>query len=142
MRKSIILVAVIITVSFISCKKTSTEASFKNSIVGDWLVVSTDSFHDSTDSFHNDNGIVVEWGLYYVNTIGIRSDYTFTVNRNPVPTGTWKLKDNRQNIVFYSLVDEQGTIYKDTTEFKISIDSNDRLILADNQWSFIHKRIQ
>jgi hypothetical protein len=134
MRKSIILIAVIITAWFISCIKTSTEASFKNKITSDWLVVGTDSFHD-------DNGIVVEWGLYYVNAIGIRSDNSFTVNHNSTPTGTWTLTDNQQKIIFYSQFDDQGMVYKDTTQFKISINSNDQLVLTNDHGSFIHKRI-
>jgi hypothetical protein len=134
MRKSIILAAMI-AAGFIACKKTDTASYFKNKIIGDWLVT-------GTHSFNNEGGMTVEWGLYYVNEVGLKNNNSFTVNGSVTPTGTWELKDNQHRIIFYTQITDAGTVYRDTTAFNISLDATDHLIL-ENDWAYFrHKRIR
>ena len=136
MRKNILLAAIILAACFVACKKTNSDTNtIDKKMIGNWLVV-------GADNFRNDSGMVVEWGLYYVNKVIINADNSFGINSSSNRTGTWKLKDNESSIVFYSEVNDVGTIYRDTSEFKISVNSNDELILARNPISFVHKRIK
>jgi len=134
MRNSIVLIALVLAGGLISCNKTNSEPSFKSKILGKWRVV-------ATNNFRNDSGIVVEWGGYYVNSVTLNKDDSFAVNGGPGSAGTWKLKDYDKKIVFYVFSDFMGTHFADTTEFKISIDTNEDLIFQQGTTIYRHKKI-
>ena len=132
MQKRIILFVIIMAACAGACTKHDNEL-FKNQITGDWLVV-------GNPDFRMESGMVIEWGLFYVGAVGIHSDHSFTINKSDKPVGKWKLAEGLSKIIFYSEINDAGTIYRDTTAFKISL-KNDELILKDDVRYFIHKRI-
>ena len=144
MRKNIFVIAIVAAGCFIACKKTNIDSSFDKKILGNWLVV-------GTGTVHNDNGMVVEWGGYYVRSIELNKDYTFIVNMEPNigpnvsgTTNTWRLKDNHSTIVFYHQTNDNalGLIFKSIAEFKISIDAEGQLVLKDDRGDlYTHKKI-
>jgi len=138
MRDKIFLTIAIIAGFGIACKKTSAGAdalpAFREKILGNWLTVSNNSFHD-------DNGIVVEWGGYYVRTVRLRNDSTFAMNGDSGTSGTWKLNNAEDTIVFYTWVNATGAFILDTTQFKVSIDTSQELVLEKNPMHLRHKRI-
>ncbi len=120
-----------------SCKKDEGQpAGFENNILGNWSVV--DAANEP---------ITVEWGLFYVSTTKLYADKSFKVNLGTGPdtsgsrTGTWRLNENKDSIVFYSDINIPGAISRDTTEFNISIDSKDRLILKNAGMTIAHIRL-
>ena len=84
--------------------------------------------------------VAPEWGLTYEGSIKLYPDNSFAENvaagadDNAIfKLGTWKLMNNNSSIIFYSVINDLGTIYRDTTEFHISIDSMGNLILKNDQ---------
>jgi hypothetical protein len=134
MRKANVLLAIITTASLVACKKENTNAVTAAKIVGNWLVTGANNFHDN-------NGIVVEWGLHYVGSVKINPDNTFNVNEETSPTGTWKLKNKQTIIEFDSEVNSGADIQKDTTSFSVSINEAGELVLQRGTTSFRHRRI-
>jgi hypothetical protein len=132
------LIQLIITVlCFTGCKKDETKPSvFESKILGNWLVIDINNQPSNT-----------EWGLFYVFSTKLYADRSFKVNlgtgvdSNSFRTGKWILNEEINSITFYSAVDELGTIERDTTEFNISIDSSDRLILKNASGTIMHKRL-
>jgi hypothetical protein len=139
MREKIILAIAILAGFGIACKKSGADANaqpaFRDEILGHWLVVSNNSLHD-------DNGIVVEWGGYYVRSVTIRKDSTFAMNGDAGSSGTWKLNGTEDKIVFYTWANATRSVIGDTTEFKISIDTNQELILEKDSALIRHRRIK
>jgi hypothetical protein len=127
MRRKLISI-IIAALLFNSCKKDEAKPSvFESKILGNWNVV------DAVNK-----PITVEWGLFYVSTTKLYADRSFKINLgtgidiNGSRNGTWLLNENNNSIIFYSVVNESGTIYRDTTEFNISIDLTGRLILKNS----------
>jgi len=125
-------------ICFTSCTKKDEDNSFKNMILGNWMAVSVDNMK-----------IAPEWGFFYEGSIKFYPDNSFAVNESSVTDsndtfkmGTWKLKDNNSSIIFYSVMNDFGTIRRDTTQFRISIDSTGKLILENDQNFIRHKRIE
>ena len=134
MRKALILYTVILASCFIACKKESNPSITADKVTGKWLTV-------SMNDFRNDSGIVVEWGLFYVGTLGINADKTFIINDGIVPIGTWELKNDGSTIEFYSKFGTEIGILKDTSEFNVSINSKDELVLQRGATTFRHRRL-
>ena len=125
---------------FCSCDNSTekTEPSFETRILGNWSAVSEDY-----------NQIAPEWAFFYEAAIKFYPDHSFAINvgRGVADSavfkmGTWELKNNNHSIIFYSTMDDLGTVYRDTTEFKISIDSADKLILENDTNLIRHKRLE
>jgi hypothetical protein len=138
MRKISFLVVFGAVLSFAGCAKKGEDSSFKNKILDNWMAVSADYTQ-----------IAREWGFFYEGSIKFYSDNSFAVNVSATTPdngvfkiGTWKLKNNNSSIIFYSVLNDLGTIKRDTTEFKISIDSTGKLILENDQNLIRHKRIE
>src|SRR5262249_24799056 len=132
--KRLILFTIIATGCVCSCQKSDDGSALGERIIGNWLVI-------GKESVSNDEGVTVRWGLYYLHMLSLKMDHAFTVDGNEFSAGFWKLGDNDQRITFYSMVNGIGTTYRDTTEFAVSIDNNDQLILSNDQGKFIHRRI-
>jgi hypothetical protein len=136
MKKRLIPIIIIATLCFNNCKKEEMNSSFETKIISNWLVVNAD----------NSAG-VVEWGLYYVGSIKLYADKSFKVNLgtsiddNTSKTGTWELDDTKNSIIFYSVINDLQTIYRDTTEFNISIDLTEKLILKNDWISIPHQKL-
>jgi hypothetical protein len=120
------------------CTKKDENISFKDKILGNWKAVSEDGMQ-----------IAPEWGLTYEGSIKFYPDYSFAENVAPsaddnaiFKLGTWKLMNNNSSIIFYSVINDLGTIYRDTTEFNISIDSMGKLILKNDQNFIRHIKIE
>ena len=137
MRKIPFLLAFGAALCFAGCAKKVEASSFKNMIIGNWMAVGED-----------DMQIAPEWGFFYEASIRLYADNSFAVN---VPAaddtatfrlGNWKLKDNNSSIIFYTVLNDSGTIKRDTTEFKISINSAGNLILQNDQNLIRHVRIK
>jgi hypothetical protein len=135
--KKIKLISIVIAaLCFSSCRKEATKSSFETKILGNWRVV--DATNEPSD---------VEWGLFYVLSTKLYGDRSFKINLgdgiddNVSKTGTWTLNENINSIIFYTVVTESGTIYRDTTEFSISIDSQQRLILKNDKISIAHVKL-
>jgi hypothetical protein len=138
MRKISFLVVFVAALCFTGCAKKDEDSSFKNRILGNWMAVSADYTQ-----------ISLEWGFFYEGSIKFYPDNSFAVNvsaatpdNGDFKMGTWKLKNNNSSIIFYSVLNDLGTIKRDTTEFKISIDSTGKLILENDQNLIKHKRIE
>jgi len=91
--------------------------------------------------------VAAEWGFTYEGSIKFYPDHSFAENvgvntTNVFKLGTWELKNNNRSIIFYSVMNDSGTIKKDTTEFNISIDLMGKLILQNSQNLIRHKRIE
>ena len=131
MRTKLLLIGVA-AIFFCHCKKESMKSSVESKFLGNWLVV---------DSSNQD--MVVEWGILYVSSVKLYSDKTFRVNLgrsiddSSSKTGTWVL-NNKDSIKFYTMISDGGTVYRDTTGFNISIDSDGKLILKNNWISIMH----
>jgi len=134
MKKNIILTIAILGGIAIACKKSAEQPALKDKILGKWLVV-------SNNNFHNDNGIVAEWGGYYVASVKINKDNTFVINGDSGSSGTWKLNDPQDKLKFYTWVNVAGVVIADTTEFKVSIDTDRELVLEKAPMLLRHKKI-
>src|SRR5450432_4287652 len=138
MKKISFLIIFGVALCFTGCTKKDEDSSFKNRIIGNWMAVAEDNTQ-----------IAPEWGFYYEGYIKLYTNNTFAVNVSPgmvdngtFNMGTWKLKNNNSSIIFYSVQNDLATIRRDTTEFKISIDSTGKLILENDQNLIKHKRIE
>ena len=131
MRTKLLLIGVA-AIFFCNCKKEAMKSPVESKFLGNWLVV---------DSSNQD--MVVEWGIFYVSSVKLYSDKTFRVNLgrsvddSSSKTGSWVL-NNKDSINFYTMVSDGGTIYRDTTDFNISIDPDGKLILKNNWISIKH----
>jgi len=136
MIKRFLSIIVIFAITFTSCHKDQAEPSFESKILGNWLVVSSDYTASTT-----------EWGFFYVSSVKLYKDKSFKLNLGTQPDdptslkpGTWELIKDKKSIVFYTVVNDMGTILRDTTEFKISLDSSNRLILENERTKIFHKK--
>jgi hypothetical protein len=135
--KKALIPMIIAALLFNSCKKdVATPSVLENKILGNWLVV--DAANEP---------ITLEWGLYYVNSTKLYADKTFRINlgtgvdNSVAKNGTWVLNENLNSIIFYSVEDDFGTIYRDTTEFNISFDSKERLIFKNAAITITHVKL-
>jgi hypothetical protein len=136
MKKALIPI-IIVALLFNSCKKDDAKSSVsENKIIGNWLVV--DAANEP---------ITLEWGLFYVNSTKLYADKSFRVNLwtgvddNKSKNGTWVLNENLNSIIFYSVDNDAGTIYRDTTEFNISFDSDKRLVFKNDKITVTHIKL-
>jgi hypothetical protein len=136
MKKALIPI-IIVALLFNSCKKDDAKSSVsENKIIGNWLVV--DAANEP---------ITLEWGLFYVNSTKLYADKSFRVNLwtgvddNKTKNGTWVLNENLNSIIFYSVDNDAGTIYRDTTEFNISFDSDKRLVFKNDKITITHIKL-
>jgi hypothetical protein len=136
MKKALIPI-IVAALLFNSCKKNEANPSVsENNIIGNWLVV--DAANEP---------ITLEWGLFYVNSTKLYADKSFRVNLSTgvdnhlFKNGTWVLNENLNSITFYSVENDFGTIYRDTTEFNISFDSNQRLVFKNDKITITHIKL-
>ena len=135
MNKRLGLLIVISLFLLNGCQKDETTTPFEERILSNWIVM------------NGDIPSVTEWGLFYVGSVKLYRDKSFRLNLgdqvddySATRQGTWELKDNKRKILFYTYVNDVETVYSDTTEFNISIDNSDKLIL-ENEWiKILHKR--
>jgi hypothetical protein len=138
MKRNLTAIIIIAAFCFNSCNKKNAAPSFESRILGNWLVV------DADNKPHAD-----EWGFYYVISVKFYSNNSFRLNlgtgvdddNNTAKTGTWKLKDNKNSIVFYTVAESGGTIYRDTTEFNISFNPDKKLVLENNRVKILHQKM-
>jgi hypothetical protein len=126
----------ILALIFNGCQKEEAKPSIEKKILSNWQVV-TESYDPS----------VVEWGFFYVASVKLYEDKTFKLNIGSQPDdpnlpkhGTWKLVNKEKSLVFYSYINDGGTIHRDTTDFKISFDPNDKLVLENDWIKILHER--
>jgi hypothetical protein len=135
--KKLIPVIVLTAIVFSAChKEEEANPSLQKQIIGNWLVVADDY-----------NPSVVEWGIFYVGSVKLYDDKSFKVNLgnqvddvNAPRHGTWALTKHGKAILFYTHVEDSGKVFTDTTEFKIALDGNEKLILEDNGYKILHKK--
>jgi len=136
MRKGLIGI-VITAILFLFTNCDEGETPLESKISGSWIVVDADL-----------RQTVTEWGLYYVSSLTLYRDHSFTVNNVVVTgidesiskTGVWEFDNASRSITFYSMVEDAGTIYRDTTEFNVELISNKILILKNEWISIQHKK--
>jgi hypothetical protein len=134
--KPIVFVIFAIAALFSRCANKDALPSMEKMIIGNWQAVTVDGHQ-----------MAAEWGFTYEGSIKFYPDHSFAENvgANPINVfklGTWELKNNDRSIIFYSVMDDSGTIKRDTTEFSVSIDLMGKLILQNSQNLIRHKRIE
>src|SRR5882724_8035935 len=94
----------------ISCSKSETAPPLQNKILGNWQAVN--------DSYQQ---IAPEWGFIYEASIKLYADKSFAINvpagandNTVFKLGTYELKNNNTSIIFYSVLNDAGTIQTDT----------------------------
>jgi hypothetical protein len=137
MKKRLAPIIAILALLLNGCHKENVEPSLENRIIGNWLVVREG--YDPT---------IVEWAFFYVGSVKLYKDKSFKLNvgeltddPNTPTQGTWRLISNKNSIVFYSYVNDVGTVYTDTTEFEISFDDSEKLVLENDQIRVLHKKL-
>lgn len=110
----------------------------ESKILGNWQVINPDD---------NDSPGVAEWGLYYAGTIKFYNDGSFKINLgtsiddNTSKSGTWELDNTKSSVTLYSVFTGVQPTLRDTTQFNITIDPKERLILSTNWISITHKKL-
>lgn len=136
MKKSVISIVLISILLLSGCQHDDAGPAFESKILGNWLVVN-ETYDQS----------VVESGFFYVGAVKLYEDKTFKINVGDqddpagLKHGTWKYLCDKNSIVFYSYVNDFGTIYSDTTTFKISLENNEKLILENDWIKVLHKKV-
>ena len=135
MKKVLAVMALMIALS--ACYEGEFESgNVERKIIGNWQVV-TEDYSQS----------IVEWGFFYVGAVKLYEDRTFKVNvfssedEASMPKhGTWKLS-GCNTIVFDTEVDDAGTVHRRKNEFKISLRSDDKMVLEDEWSTILHHRL-
>lgn len=135
MKNSTSSIFLILFLLFINCSNDDMlagEASEK--LIGTWRTFAMTS--KTTGLSHSDfeNGIVVEWGNWYIMDFELIDNGTLNLKTGNF--GKWKLNEGKSVLLI-----EDNDTEKIVREFQISFNKEGYLILEDDQQVLKHKRI-